>query len=516
MKARPYQIEAINSVISEFEKSPSTLMMMPVGTGKTVCFAHIANHFRKNGRCLILAHREELIFQAAQKIEAVTGIRPDIEMGDMYAREFFHTKCEIVVSTVQTQNAGRVARMERFAAKDFSLVIVDECHRAAADSYRRVLRYFSSNPDLRILGVTATADRADKKALGQIFKTCAYQYDIDQAIYDGWLTPIHQKFSVHSGLDYSGVKTTAGDLNGKDLAIVLEDERNLHPMIIPVVETIGNKKSLFFAVSVEQAKRTAEIFNRYRTGMAKCVFGETDREDRRRIFDQHRQGLFQVLVNVGVCGEGYDDPGIEAVIMGRPTKSRLLYTQAIGRGTRPLPGVVDAHDTAEARRAAIAASAKPYALVYDFVGNSGRHKLISTADVLGGRVCDEIVERAKRIVTESGRDMDMSKAIERAQAQKREEEERQRRADAAAREHVRARLNYKFQDVDPFRWGRSLPANAETQKIPYWMRFHRATDGQIKKLREFGIDATSMTKLDAWKAIQAIADNGWRRPAVAK
>ena len=148
------------------------------------------------------------------------------------------------------------------------------------------------------------------------------------------------------------IRTTAGDLNGGDLAAVLEAERNLQPMASASVAIIGTRRVLVFTASVKAAEMTAEILNRHRSGMAAWVCGQTDREERRRILAKFAEGQVQVVCNCGVLTEGFDDPGVEVVIMGRPTKSRSLYSQMVGRSTRPLPGVVDGPETAEARKAA--------------------------------------------------------------------------------------------------------------------------------------------------------------------
>ena len=283
------------------------------------------------------------------------------------------------------------------------MLIIDEAHHATSPSYRRVIDYYRTNPALKVLGVTATPDRADEEALGQVFQSVAFDYEVLDAIHDGWLVPIEQQMVHVEGLDYSSIRTTAGDLNGGDLAAVLEAEKNLQQMASASLAIIGQRRALVFTASVKAAEMTAEILNRHRPGMAAWVCGKTDREERRRVLAEFAAGKLQVVCNCGVLTEGFDDPGVEVVIMGRPTKSRSLYSQMVGRSTRPLPGVVDGPETAEARKAAIAASAKPSCLVVDFVGNAGKHKLITSADILGGKVSEEALERAVKRVSTGGR-----------------------------------------------------------------------------------------------------------------
>jgi superfamily II DNA or RNA helicase len=241
-----------------------------------------------------------------------------------------------------------------------------------------------------------------------------------------------------------------------------------------------------------------------------------------------------------VLTEGFDDPGIQCVVMAKPTKSRSLYAQMVGRGTRPLPGV-DQHDTAEARRAAIAASAKPCVTVLDFVGNSGRHKLVTTADILGGKVSEEAREKAKKKIEEKGEAADIREELEAAELEAlREIEEAKKRA-AADKAHLVARASYSLTYVDPFSaWQRQAakwdghrqtrlsqrqtdallkagfdPARMSLQDAlaQHW-ELIRASDKQRAILRRY-YPAEQVNKLPRWdaaKLLDALAKNGWRKP----
>jgi hypothetical protein len=218
---RPYQQEAYSNAMADLNgKSQSSLVVMPTGTGKTVLFGLIARDW-PNGKVLVVAHREELIFQAADKIEQICGDRPDIEMADLRAgQNEIWTNSHVVITSVQTMSRER--RQSRFKPEEFGLVIIDEAHHAVATTYKKVLDYFGQNPNLKILGVTATPDRADEEALGQVFESVAYDYQIPNAVHDGWLVPIDQQFVYVEGLDLSACKTTAGDLNSGDLARIMD------------------------------------------------------------------------------------------------------------------------------------------------------------------------------------------------------------------------------------------------------------------------------------------------------
>ena len=448
MKMRPYQREALGAVKREWLSVASTLVVMPTGAGKTILFAHLIRSCFPR-RALVLAHREELVFQAADKIHKVTGFECAVEMAELYAEmNGMFTTPQVVVSTIQTQCSGAdgSGRMSRFDPAMFGLLIVDEGHHATSVTYRRVIEYYRRNPALKVLGVTATPDRADEIALGQVYETVAFDYEILNAIDDGWLVPIQQQLVAVSGLDFSGVRTTAGDLNGADLARVMEEERNLHEIAGPTIEIVGNRRALVFAASVAHAERLCDILNRHRIGCAGWVCGKTDKNERRKTLAAFSSENLQYIVNVGVLTEGFDDPGVEVIVMGRPTKSRALYAQMVGRAMRPLPGLVDGVESAEERRAAIGGSKKPACLVVDFVGNSGRHKLMTSADILGGNVSDEAVERALAKAKAAGGPVDMAKTLE--AEEKAIQLERAR--EAARRANLKAKASWASQQINPF------------------------------------------------------------------
>lgn len=453
MKLRDYQDRAVADVFEQFKAVRSSLIVMPTGTGKTVVFSSIIDQAirERGGRAIVIAHREELIWQAVDKITRVTGIVPAVEMANYHADAGMYERAQIVVSTVQTLNAGRNGgRMRKFDPNDFSLVVLDECHHATAATWVRVIEYFSVNPNLKILGVTATPDRADEVALGKVFQSVAFNYKLIDAISDGWLVMPRQRFVNVDGIDLSSVRTTGGDLNPVELAEIMEREGPLHEIAFPTIELIEDRKTLVFAASVLHAESLCEIFNRHRPRSAAWLCGMTPKEDRRAMLAAYAHGQIQIMVNVGVLCEGFDDPSVEVIVMGRPTKSRCLYSQMAGRSTRPLPGVVDPYEYADDRRIAIAESEKPWAEIIDFVGNSGKHKLITTADILGGNYDDEVIAHAAARAKEAGKSVDMLDALKESLAEVHAQKEAAKAAEAARRARLRVAANYSTQAVDPF------------------------------------------------------------------
>ncbi len=555
---RDYQAEGLTELRTAFESHPSALLVLATGLGKTIMFAQLANEYIDKGRVMILAHREELIFQAKEKVGAVVGTVPDVEMGQFHSDNLFGIPSPVVVSTIQTQIAGHggAGRMTKFSPDEFSLLVIDEAHHSAAASYRRVINYYRQNPEIKVLGVTATPDRADELALGQIFDTVAFEFGIREGISEGWLVPIKQRYVAVDGLDYSQVKTTAGDLNGKDLAEVLEYEDILHQFASPIIELCGERRTLIFAASVAHAERLCEILNRHKMGCAECVSAGTPKDDRRAILRDYNYGELQYLVNVGVATEGFDSPGIEVICMARPTKSRALYAQMCGRATRVLPDVVDGVADAETRRMLIEQSAKPSMEVLDFVGNSGRHKLITTADLLGGIYVDEqeiigdktfesVVERAQIDALRGGEPVDMMEALERAEQAL--EQEKQHQADMAKRKRVTARAKFSTAAINPFDvldiepnrikgWNKDRrPSTKQLELLKRWgadtagLNFQHAsqligkmikrrekglaTFKQCRLLRKFSYEVEGITFDQASEMITGLKDNGWRRLA---
>ena len=556
MRLRDYQSKAEVSTLAAWEDgSRAVLGVMPTGTGKTIVFASIIRRLFPK-RAMVLAHRQELIWQARDKIQKVTGLTVDVEMGEFKAREsgdLLKPRARVVVSTIQTHTAGGdgAGRMGKFDPQDFGLLIIDEAHHATSPSYRRIIDYYKQNPKLVVLGVTATPDRGDEEALGQVFDQVAFDYEIIDAIKDGWLVPIEQQMVSVGDLVYKDIRTTAGDLNMADLEAVMMQEKNLQGIASATIEIVGSKRGIGFASSVNHARVLSEIFNRHKPGMSNWVCAGTNKDERKKIITDFAAGKIQWLWNCGIFTEGFDDAGIEVISMGRPTKSRALYAQMCGRATRPHGSI--AHilnpNIAPLRRAQIARSCKPSCLIIDFVGNSGRHKLVSSADILAGNVSEEVIENAKTEARRSGKPMRMDVVIE--DEEKKLEEQKKRRLEAEAR---RARLvgkaSYTTRKINPFDvlqikpivsrgWDagkqfsekqcdklRKMGVNpqeigfaqgAQLLRI-YYDRIHKGlcTIAQANFLEKMGwtkAEASAMKFEDASKAISAGKANNFRKPA---
>lgn len=447
---RDYQVEAADAAFHEWKRVASTLLKMPTASGKTRTAAEIIRRMQPK-RTMFMVHRDELVSQAKKTIEAETGLLCGIEQGELYAMR----NVPVVIATVQSLNAKRSGgkRMGAFNPKDFGLLVVDEVHHVASDTWKAVVNYMKLNPDLKVLGLSASPKRHDGKALSEIIDSVAYDLELIEAIELGWICDIDQKVVTIQDLDFSHIKTVAGDLCQAELAQVMEAERPLYGVAAATIESIGDKQTLVFASSVHHAEMLCEIFNRHKAGIAAWACGWTPDEDRQNVVARLRDGSIQIGVNCMLWGEGVDIPEVQCIVMGKPTKSFNTYLQELGRGLRPLPGIVDGPPTPEDRRKAISESNKPACFVLDFCGNSGRHKLISCADVLGGRVSEEAVKRAKHWAEKLGK---QGRAVHMVEVLKDEEEklklEREQREarEEAQRVRLTAKVKFTARPVDPF------------------------------------------------------------------
>jgi len=500
MKLRDYQQEAHDEVIGLFSTKKSLLVVMATGLGKTILLSSIADHYVTKGRVMVIAHRNELVRQNAEKIKIVTGLDPDIEMAKDWSANGYY-KAEVVVASVQSL----IKRLDRHDPDEYSLLVIDEAHHAVSNSYRQVVDHFRQNTACRVLGVTATPDRTDEVALGLIFDDCAYEYGIRSGIEDGWLVPIKQRIVYVEGLDLSAIKTDrSGDLTAKALDTVLRYEENLHGIASPTLEMCGDDKTIVFAASVAHAERLAEILNRSKPNSAMYIEANTPKETRAQLFTDFSRGRFQFFCNVGIATEGYDEPGIKKIIMARPTKSRCLYTQMVGRALRPLPGLVDHFHKPNLRRLVINGSDKPHAEIIDFAGNCGKHKLISSADILGGNYDDEVVQIAKERIQQQTKEGDEPAYVEsELKAAELEYQKRQReREEADRRKHIIAKAAYSTKIVDAFDM-----SHIEPVRVPGYLKNKLASSKQAAFLQKCGFkNAGEMNVRHASQLISTIMD----------
>lgn len=338
IELRPYQHECLEAIeTAQTEGTNRQLVALPTGTGKTIIFTTVAK--KRNGRTLILAHRDELIQQAVDKLMMVWD---DANIGVVKA-ERNETNKQVIVGSVQT--VSRENRLEQLPA-DFDVIVTDEAHHSAAATYRRLYEYLGVmaeedeelKTDTLHLGVTATPERTDKLGLDNIFDDIVFHRSIRDFIPDYLCDLRCVQIMTHVNLD--GVETWAGDLRAEQLSALL-NTANCNELIVEAwKEHALGRLTLCFTTDVAHARDLCAAFQA--AGIkAAWVSGETPIDERRDLLAQFAQRDIEVLTNCAVLTEGYDNPAIDCILLARPTKSTLLYTQMIGRGTRTLPDKKD-------------------------------------------------------------------------------------------------------------------------------------------------------------------------------
>lgn len=479
---RYYQSEADSAVEASHRTKRSTLVVMATGLGKSVLFSAVASRFVDTGRVLCLAHRKELVIQAGLHLNRATGERCDIEMADEWAS----IQARMVSASVPTLCQDK--RLTRFSPDHFSLVIADEAHHYTSKSFRKVLDYFTG---AKVIGLTATPDRGDEKALGAVFEDVSYVMDIVDGIEAGYLVPIKGQSVRVDEIDVSNVSTSAGDLAIGELDEAMVQA--VEGVVQKALELGGDRQGIWFWPGVKSAELACERINALRPGTAAFICGETDKDERDYLVSQFKRGEIRHLVNCAVFVEGFDAPACDMVVMAHPTKSRMAYAQRCGRGTRTLPGVVEAlegRELAESRREAIAASAKPNLLLLDFYGNSGRHSLVTPEDLLGGDYSDEEVKLAKeQAKNEVGADVLANLAAARRELK-------------AMMAKIQSKVKATVSAFDPFSCLHMAPPDASKERFREPM-----TEGQLVKLKGFNLRDNQMkglSKLEAQKLIGSL------------
>jgi superfamily II DNA or RNA helicase len=348
---RDYQLECLGAIDSAEQRGVKRqLVVLPTGTGKTVIFSHLIQ--QRPGRALVLAHRDELIQQAIDKIRIVN---PEAQVGIVKA-ERNETNYPIIVASVQT--LARESRLDQLP-KDFRTIIVDEAHHASAASYKRVIDGLSASSDPLIVGFTATADRGDKQGLDSVFSEIVFSKDILTMIRSGYLVDIRAIQIRLANADLNRLHTRAGDFVEAELGDMLRAADIQKHAVRTYQEHAAGRKALLFTPTVLLAHDMASAFED--AGIpAAAIDGTTDIDHRREVLERFKRGDIRVLANCMVLSEGFDEPSADCILMARPTKSRSLYQQVIGRGLRTHPG-------------------KDNCLVLDFVGATTRLDLVTTA-----------------------------------------------------------------------------------------------------------------------------------------
>lgn len=454
MELRPYQQEAKEAVFKQWENGTRrTLLVLPTGCGKTIVFAKITEDCVRHGdRVLILAHRGELLEQAADKIHKATGLGCAVEKAEESCQGSWF---RIVVGSVQT--LMREKRLGRFPVDYFNTIIIDEAHHCISDSYQRVLQHF---PEAHVLGVTATPDRGDMRNLGQYFETLAYEYTLPKAIKEGYLCPI-KALTIPLKIDMSSVSVQAGDFKAGDISTALDPY--LERIAQEMEKYCRDKKTVVFLPLVKTSQKFRDILNSHGFQAAEV---NGDSQDRSEVLEGFEKGRYNVLCNSMLLTEGWDCPSVDCVVVLRPTKVRSLYCQMVGRGARLSPG-------------------KDHLLLLDFLWHTERHELCHPASL----ICqdEEVARQMTKNIEEAGCPVDIEEAEKTAA-----EDVVAQREEALAKQLDEMKRR-KGRLVDPLQFEMSIQAEDLSEYVPaFGWEMAPPSDDQKKTLEKLGINAENI------------------------
>lgn len=450
MELRPYQAEAKDAIFEEWEKGVErTLLVLPTGCGKTIVFAKVTEECVRTGdRVLILAHRGELLEQAADKIGKATGLKCATEKAESTCLGSWY---RITVGSVQS--LMREKRLSQFSPDYFDTIIIDEAHHCLSDSYQRVLNHFEK---AKVLGVTATPDRGDMRNLGEFFQSLAYEYTLPKAIREGFLSPI-KALTIPLKLDLSNVSMQSGDFKASEIGTALDPY--LHQIADEMAKYCKDRKTVVFLPLVKTSQKFRDILIEKGFRAAEV---NGDSKDRAEVLQAFERDEYDILCNSMLLTEGWDCPSVDCIVVLRPTKVRSLYSQMVGRGTRLFPG-------------------KEHLLLLDFLWHTERHELCHPASL----ICDneEVAKQMTKNLEESaGEAVD----IEAAEKQAAEDVVAQREESLA--KQLREMRNRKKKLVDPLQFEMSIQAEDLSGYVPaFGWEMAPPSEKQLKTLEKMGI-----------------------------
>ncbi|MDO8526141.1 MAG: DEAD/DEAH box helicase, partial [Deltaproteobacteria bacterium] len=365
-RLRSYQTETKDKTVRHYlDGHDRGLIVLPTGAGKTVTFAaiaaEVAGKFKteteitdpklailRDKKILILTHRQEIFDQTVIKMREIFGkdAVTTVQSGDNK-----DTSGKVVVAMIPTLAAMDETTLKKFFnPEEFGLLVVDEVHHVMANTWMKTLGHFGFVDRFKnitpvqnrfLVGVTATPDRTDGKHLSELFgvEGLILSRSISWFVEEGWLLRplgVHINARIKSDPRKIKISATTGDFDEKSLADYVDVPARNNLVVDTWAERARDKKTIIFAASVPHAIHLAELFNLKHPGLnAAVVHSGMSKDERKQVIADFKAGKIRVLTNFGILTEGFDDPGIECVVNTRPTQSRSLYVQMVGRGLRP-------------------------------------------------------------------------------------------------------------------------------------------------------------------------------------
>lgn len=446
---RPYQAEARDAILSAWDEGyRKTLLVLPTGCGKTVVFASVTeNQVRRGRRVLIMAHRGELLSQAADKLKVASGLDSVLEKAESSS---LGSNASVTIGSVQS--LAQEKRLARFPEDHFQDIIVDEAHHCLSESYQRVLEHF---PNANILGVTATPDRGDMKNLGEYFDSKAYEYTMPEAIRQGYLSPVKAQL-IPLESDLGNVSISNGDYSAGEVGNALEPY--LNQIAQEMKKYCRHRKTMVFLPLIATSQKFCRMLNDLGFHATE-VNGNSD--DRTQVLADFEAGKYDVLCNSMLLTEGWDCPAVDCIVVLRPTKVRSLYQQMVGRGMRLYPG-------------------KENLLLLDFLWLTSRHDLCKPSALIS-----KDAKIAQMIDLQMAKDADGIDLIEAEEQAERDVLAEREEALAKQLAEMRGR---KRKLVDPIQYAISIAAEDLVGYVPtFAWEMAPASQKQLEFLERRGI-----------------------------